>query len=93
MELREEDGDIEGAFEMAKRFLRNRIDFAVLQQASLIARKLGRVGELEEAVKASEVWMRERKYLFQRFAEEFRRLGLNRLADEFGRSSRQMSDE
>jgi len=53
LENRQNSGDLEGAFKMAKQILQKRLDFEVLEKAVNIARQLDLVEDLEETLRSS----------------------------------------
>lgn len=98
LEFYEEEGNSELAFEMAKRLIQKRFDKRILEQASRIARNLGRLDELEELIVSSDKIQRYIKRSFPRtlindLITDIKNLGFNKAANALQQIHREASDK
>lgn len=86
IQLREDAGDFEGAFNIAKQVLSSTFSVTLVERAGVFARQRGRIKELEDTIRGSSYFRRYRTR--PGFARELRKLGMSGLAEEIEKATR-----
>ncbi|MDF5711639.1 MAG: AAA family ATPase [Nostoc sp. S4] len=84
IETLKDNGDLEGAFESAKQFIRREYHPTVIEQAAKLAHQLNRVKELEDAIRSLP---KLRMLKDESFYQNLKDCGLSELARELQKSS------